>query len=165
MLTAKEIVDGKIWILEDSGKKFATIQIGPNGTVVLIDNERKKTRFDNVGLLIKAYNITFDKNKAIIIPKPHKKETIIYGFPTDSEPFNSLFDVKNQVPIYTRSANSEEYFCAGYYVIRIITKFSPKVKYTTEFCPRFVKINRTEFDGPYATDAEATKQLLSRLSK
>jgi hypothetical protein len=138
-LVAKSVVKNKFWIVEEGGNKVATIQKNEQDVVWVSGHQRQK--FPNIDLLKNHYNIVFDK------PTTRSKtvDDNCYGYPTDSRPYNSVWDIKNQVPLYTQERRSKCYYAAGWYVL----------DNEVVFCPKSIFINRNKFSGPYRTQEEA----------
>lgn len=148
-LEAKTILKDKYWVVETSGKRIGIIQaIEDGGFIYASESERK--RYATIKLLSKEHNISFvkDTNRS-----RQSTEHEVYGYPTNCKPWNALYDVKHKFPIYTKTSKSKSYYCAGHYLI----KFSEK--WVRGFCPKFITLNRYEFQGPFKTKAEAQKQL------
>lgn len=150
-LKARPVIKNKFWIVEQDGEKVATIQAIDEGGFAYVHDETRE-KFATVNLLKKHYNIVFDK----AIKEPKKTESRahdVYGWPADSKPHNSLYDVSRKLPIFTKTIKSKSYFCAGYYII----KFSSV--WTQAFCPKLITLHRYEFAGPYHTKEAAAEQL------
>jgi len=148
-LTAKPIVKNKFWIVEKDGEKVATIQRNTQGVVYVHNNERKL--FDNIKNLEKTYNISFD-TKVQTKPKAVVTEDIS-GYPTAHRPHNILKDIKHKSFIYTKSAKSKSYFCAGYYIIEFSNNWMPS------FCPKLITLQRYKFQGPFKSKLEQQEHL------
>jgi hypothetical protein len=147
---AKPVIKNKYWIVESEGTKIATIQaIEEGGFAYVHDNTRE--RFPSIKLLSKQYNIEFVKAE-----KPKKDRSAaheVYGYPAGNQPHNEVFDVQRKLPIYTKTAKSKSYFCAGHYII----KFSNTWVRAT--CPKLITLNRYEYQGPFHTTEEMTAAL------
>jgi len=139
-IVAKPVVKNKYWIVEQEGTKIATIQaIEEGGFVYVHDNYREK--FATIKMLTNKYNIEFAK-----IEKTKKADTHeVYGFPTGHRPYNEVLDVQRYLPIYTKTAKSKSFFCAGYYIV----KFSNN--WVRAYCPKLITLNRYEYQGPFKT--------------
>jgi hypothetical protein len=151
-LLAKPIVKNKFWIVENHGKKIATIQtIDETGGVVYVQDQ-ERSYFPSVKLLGKKHNIVFDKQKKT--EKPPVKQNIydVYGYSSTFKPYNLLYDVRKKLPIFTKTAKSKSYFCAGHYLIKFSTVW------TKAFCPKLITLQRYEFVGPFETKEEATER-------
>jgi len=142
---AKPVIKNKFWIVEQSGNKIATIQaVDENGGYVYVhDNERE--HFPSIKLISKKYNIEFVKAS-----KPAKVvEQDVYGFPVNSSAYNQVLDVQRYLPIYTKSAKSKSFFCAGHYLIKFNSHW------TRQLCPKLITLNRYEYQGPFKTQERA----------
>ena len=143
-MIAKPVVKGKFWVVEDNGKKIATIQATEGGNFVYVhDNEREK--FPSIKGLSKKYNITFETAKF----KPPKEDSHhCYGYPTSGKPHNQIYDVQRKIAIYTKTAKSRSLFCAGYFAIKFNNSW------VSEYCPKNITVSRYEFAGPFKTKDE-----------
>lgn len=147
-LTAKPVIRDKFWIVEAGGEKVATLQAGPDGLVLCIKDHREK--FASIKTLTEKYNIKFDVPTKVAVPK---KATTVYDFPCNTDPFNIVFDVKRQLPLFTKSEKSKSYYCAGYYIIKF------ENGWVRSFCPKSITLSRYEFKGPLMTKLEMLEQL------
>lgn len=138
-LIARPIVKNKFWIVEQEGEKVATIQKNHNNVVWVDDTTRKN--FPSFDQLQNTYNIKFVK----ITSNKTAHDHVAYGYPCDSLPHNTIWDLKNRVPLYSKSKKSRCYYAAGYYVMdnEIV------------FCPKSIFINRTDFKGPFKSKESA----------
>jgi hypothetical protein len=147
---AKPVLKNKFWIVENQGEKVATIQMVDDGSVVYVSSTERK-KYASIKLLSKDYNIVFDKeNKK---SKDVKTEHELYGYPVNGKPWNSLYDIKHQFPIYTKTSKSKSYYCAGHYIIKFNNGW------VKSFCPKFITLNRYEYQGPFKTKLEMQEQL------
>lgn len=150
-LLARPVIKNKFWIVEQDGEKVGNIQAIDEGGFVYVHNEQRE-KFATVNLLKKHFNIVFDK----ATKEPKKTESRaydVYGWPADSKPHNSLYDVSRKLPIFTKTVKSKSYFCAGYYIIKFSSVWSQA------FCPKLITLHRYEFAGPYHTKEAAAEQL------
>lgn len=150
MLTAKPVVTNKFWIVEKDGAKIATIQMAPD-CVVLVHPDNQREKFASVNLLKDKYNIEFTKSKRQ--PKLVVSTFSVNGYPCEYNPCNSLFDVAKKLPLFTKTAKSKCYFCAGYYAI----KFNQN--YVMAYCPKLITLNRYQFKGPFMSKGETKDQM------
>lgn len=144
-LEAKPVVKNKFWIVEREGQKVATIQATPNG-VVFVDGQRRE-QFVNIKLLSAKYNIKVARGSAGT--KTAVKSYEIYGFPTNSKPYNQVYDVRKRLPYFTKNSKSKSYYCAGFYAIKFNDEWG------THFCPKSITVNRYPHFGPYRSQTEA----------
>ena len=144
MLTATTVIKNKFWIVEKDGEKVATIQTSPIG-VTYVHNE-KREQFVSINLLKAKHNITFIKG-----PSRKKKPEVsheVSSYPCDHVPYNALFNVAKKLPVYTKTAKSKSFFCAGYYLIKFNCSF------VQSYCPKLITLNRYEFLGPFHSKTE-----------
>ena len=146
---AKPVVKNKFWVVEDQGHRVATIQAVEDGGFVYVHDDQRE-RFTSIKILSKQYNITFDK----VNKKSAKTEgNDIHGYPTQSKPHNELYDVSRRLPVYTKTAKSKSYFCAGYYIVQFESHWAKA------YCPKLITLNRYPFRGPFATQEEMLQEL------
>jgi hypothetical protein len=77
----------------------------------------------------------------------------IYGYVTNCEPHNPMYDVKKKLPLFTKSDASKSVYCAGYYAI----KFDKG--WVRSFCPKLITVQRYESRGPFRTELELKQEL------
>lgn len=137
MALAKPVLKNKFWIVEENGEKVATVLSTSQGVVLVNHNLRE--RFASTKLLSNKYNINF-----VDVPVAKKnKEKFVYDYPCDTIPYNSIFDVKYRLPLYTKSTKSKSFYCAGYYLLEIDGVWQ------TAFCPKRIVLTRNNYHGPY----------------
>ena len=77
----------------------------------------------------------------------------VHGFPTSVTPYNTMYDVKRKLPLFTKSDKSKSAYCAGYYIIRF------DKAWTKSFCPKLITLDRYENKGPFKTELEMREEL------
>tara|TARA_E500000178_G_C16624965_1_gene575017 strand:+ start:110 stop:574 length:465 start_codon:yes stop_codon:yes gene_type:complete len=152
-LKAKEIVDGKFWILESNGSKVATLSWNDDRYML---SDVNGTRFvENTKQLEKDLGkVSWDKLEITEISVNE-----VHGFPTSCKPFNPLYDVANKLPLFTKSNKSKSLYCAGYYIIRF------DKGWVKSFCPKSITLDRYPFKGPFRTPLEMRTQLSAANAK
>ena len=153
---AKPIIDGKFWIVEQDGSKFATLRKDEENRFVL-SNETGITIFNNKDSLTKQFGKSFFVAK-IVKESVGAEPNEVHGYSTSSSPHNAMFDIKRKLPLFTKSEDSKSLYCAGYYVI----KFDKG--WVKSHCPKLITLQRYEYKGPFKTEFEM-KQVLSNVSK
>ena len=152
MIKTKTILKDKFWILEDEGVRVGTLSIsedkfmfsGPQGTKY----------FDSERALKKTFGDGVDIDEVPVIEEV-KEEKEAYGYPTSTQPFNPMLDVKRKLPLFTKSRKSKSLYCAGYYIIHF------DKGWVKSFCPKQITVERYETRGPFKTDIEM-RQALSK---
>ena len=148
-IKANTVLKNKFWIVEDNGKKVGTLSYNDERYLYSCNNET--CFFDNQRQISKKLgNITWDDKTEITISNSEK---IVHGYPTSVTPFNTMFDVKRKLPLFTKSSKSNSLYCAGYYIIHF------DKGWVKSFCPKLVTIERYESKGPFKTDVEMRQEL------
>ena len=154
-LQAKQLVPNKFWIVQNHGRKVGTLAKEKKGFILVTPND--KIHFENVE---KVYE-TFGKDffEATVTKKIKDSKVLeVYNFPTSTPAYNPLFDVQNNLPLYSKSKKSKSLYCAGYYTIRFAKGW------VKSFCPKLITLQRYEYKGPFKTELEM-RQVLSNVSK
>ena len=135
-LQAKEVVKDSFWIVERSGNKIGTLRHKADSYIFYENNSRTETILDNLD------DIKFTKNE--------HKNTInvsIYGYPTNVDTvYNS--QLQDDVAVYTKTANSKQYFVAGYWGILFPMGWRPS------FCPRLKTLQDYTHLGPFISESD-----------
>jgi hypothetical protein len=142
-LIAKPVVKNKFWVVEDDGKKIATIQAIDDGSCVYVHDDQRE-HFPSVTILKKKYHIKFGTVKK---PKT-EKITEIYGYPISGRAYNIVYDVQRKLAVYSKTQKSKSLFCAGYFILKLDDKWE------TIYCPKNITVNRHEYFGPFKTETE-----------
>ena len=154
-LQAKQLVPNKFWIVQNHGRKVGTLAKEKKGFILVTPND--KIHFENVE---KVYE-TFGKDffEATVSKKIKDSKVLeVYNFPTSTPAYNPLFDVQNNLPLYSKSKKSKSLYCAGYYTIRFAKGW------VKSFCPKLITLQRYEYKGPFKTELEM-RQVLANVSK
>lgn len=145
-IIAKPIIDKKFWILTDeSGKRGNIEQEGDGRYRVLFDNTY--TIHKNIASIRKS--IPFEFADKIKIAKPKKNTREVYGYEVGCRAYNPVWDVKRQLPIFTKTDKSRSWYAAGWYAIR------QGAEYESIRNPKVILIQRYEYQGPFHTQQEA----------
>jgi hypothetical protein len=143
---AKPIVDGKFWIVEQDGTKIATLHKKENNKFVL-SSTNGEVMFNKKQDLTKQFGEDFFLNSVKVkVTQPEEHEC--HGFPTMCAPYNSMYDVRRKLPLFTKSSQSKSLYCAGYYII----KFNKG--WVKSFCPKAITIERYPYQGPFMDKLE-----------
>jgi len=154
-LLAKQLVPNKFWIVQNYGKKVGTLQKNKDGFILV--TQRDKIHFENVDKVYDAFGKDFFEATSSEKIK-NAKVLEVHGFPTSTPSYNPLFDVQNNLPLYSKSKKSKSLYCAGYYTIKFAKGW------VKSFCPKLITLQRYEYKGPFTTELEM-RQVLSNVSK
>lgn len=142
-LIAKQIVKDQFWVVTDGEKKVGNITANNSGYGVQLNGTL--LQFKNTADIKKNAKIRFEpiksNNTKAAMPYPE--------FPTTPRTYNSMFDVKRGLHLYTKTKKSKCYHAAGYFVME-----QNGVKQTV-FCPKYIFIQRYSYQGPFKTENEA----------
>jgi hypothetical protein len=143
-IIAKEILENKFWIVEDSGVRVGTLTKEENSYILSSKGSV------NVYKDEKQLKKTFGKNflTAKITLPTAETEYSVHGYPTRSVPYNSMFDISRKLPLFTKSEKSKSVYCAGYYLVKF------NVNWLKSFCPKLITIERNQYVGPFKTELE-----------
>jgi len=154
-LLAKQLVPNKFWIVQNHGRKVGTLQKNKDGFILV--TQQDKIHFENVDKVYDAFGKDFFE--ATVTKKIKDSKVLeVYNFPTSTSAFNPLFDVQNNLPLYSKSKKSKSLYCAGYYTIKFAKGW------VKSFCPKLITLQRYEYKGPFKTELEM-RQVLSNVSK
>ena len=144
MIVAKAVIPNQYWILQQDERKIGNIEAAADGFTVVINGSQQK--FKNLRTIRNKVSIDFQN-----LPRSRtaNKDNTVLGYPTNAVPYNGVFDVPHQVPLWTREPRSKSWYAAGWYLIQ------QGRTWHTEFCPKMIMLNRNEFCGPFHTREEA----------
>lgn len=143
---AKPVLENKFWIVENNGQKVGTIRSNDHGIVLQVGKENRT--FSDIKELT---NVSFTDKDVV---KTEKQEYEVHDYPCKTQPYNPIFDLKRKLPLYTKTENSQSFFCAGYYVVHW-----EDGSHSPSYCPKLITLSRYEFDGPFKTRIEMQETL------
>ena len=147
---AKEILKDKFWIVESNGERFGTLSVNEEKQYMLTNDEGTRF-FPSVKKLKQTLNTEISFTTASEVEEVSDK--IVHGYATSCTPYNPIFDVKNKLPLFTKSQKSKSLYCAGYFII----KFDKG--WVKSFCPKMITVERYTTQGPFKTDIEMRQAL------
>lgn len=153
-LKAKPVLKDKFWIVEDEGTRIGTLQRNDEGFVVTHKGNIEFYKSENQ--LKKKFGKSF--LVATITEDNSSAEAEVHGYPTRSVPYNSMYDIKRKLPLFTKSEKSKSVYCAGYYLVKF------NVHWLKSYCPKLITIERNEYFGPFKTEFEM-KAALSNVNR
>jgi hypothetical protein len=114
-INAKTLVKDKFWIIESNGQKLGTLQKqADNGWVFLSKKDKtqvfhtKESLFSKFGFELFDEKINMDTHKDLDVDNFD-----VHGYPCSQHPYNPMFDVQKQLPVYTKTPKSKSQFCAA----------------------------------------------------
>lgn len=139
MIIAKTVVPNQFWILKQDEEKVGNIQATGDGFQVCINNEVQT--FKSVKMIRQRVGVDFEPS--IKTTKP--PQDVIYGIKTGCKAYNSIFDVRRQLPLFTKTRKSKSWYAAGWY------KVQQNRIWQIMQNPKLITLQRYEYVGPFAT--------------
>ena len=144
MIIAKPVIPDQFWILKENDQKVGNIEAGPDGYSLCLKD--RKVNFQTLNMLKERINIDFEPITTDV-QKPPKNE--VHGFPTDDFPHNAIFDVKRQIPLWTKEEKSKSWYAAGWYKVKVHRTWD------VVQCPKLISLQRYPYKGPFHTESQA----------
>lgn len=155
-IKAKSILKDKFWIIENNKQKLGTLCLDEDRYMFTDGSEtcyfRTKKEIDKKF----GIKISWNDGHTTDVAKT-QNELLVHGYPTSVYPYNTMYDVKRRLPLFTKSDKSKSLYCAGYYIINF------DKGWVKSFCPKLITVERYETKGPFKTELEM-RQELSRVS-
>jgi len=149
-LVAKTIIKDQYWVVTDGFRKVGNVVYDGSGFDVKLDGIN--SHYKNYNEITKFTKIRFEPTKS-----SSAKPQILYPeFPVPTKIYNSIFDIKRKLHLFTKTKKSKCYHVAGFFVLKQNGIFQ------TVFCPKFIFIQRYEYLGPYKTETEALGMINNR---
>jgi len=140
MIKVTPVVDDEFWILKDHEEKIGEVFAESDGTYSMKLRGTVHNIGDDINTLKQLDGVEFDDIETKVVPL-HSQESV-YGFPADAKAYNAIYDVKNRLAIYTKSAKSKSWFAAGYFMMK------QNGDWETCFCPKLILLERYDYFGP-----------------
>ena len=147
---AKPVLEDKFWILEDNSQKVGTIRSNENGVTLTVGKENHS--FKKLEELKQKMKVSFTGKE---LATTEKVEYEAHGYFCKTKPYNSIFDLKRKLPLYTKTEGSQSFFCAGYYIVF----WENDNGVSPAYCPKLITLTRYKFEGPFKTRIEMQETL------
>ena len=142
-LIAKPIIKNQYWVVTDGEKKVGNVIADGSGFEVKLNGTN--SHYNNTEELKKVTKIRFQPLKS----NQTKVEMPYPEYPTTSRIYNSIFDIKRKLHLFTKTKKSKCYHVAGWFVIK-----QNETKQAI-FCPKYIFIQRYPYEGPFKSEDEA----------
>tara|TARA_Y100000389_G_scaffold72062_1_gene68826 strand:+ start:2018 stop:2485 length:468 start_codon:yes stop_codon:yes gene_type:complete len=153
-LKAKPVLKDKFWIVEQDNQRVGTMSW--NDDRYMFSSSIETCFFDNKREMKKKFGVDIIWNDVDEQTLPN--DFIVHGFPTSVQPYNTMYDVKRKLPLFTKSNKSKSSYCAGYYIIEF------EKGWVKSFCPKLITVERYNYKGPFKTEI-VMRQELSRANR
>ena len=97
MIIAKPVIDKQFWILQQNNEKIGNIEATGTGFQVTINNQVQQ--FKTIRMAAQRANIHFETGIKLSKPDIHS----VHGYSAASRVYNPVWDVQQQLPLYTFS--------------------------------------------------------------
>jgi len=139
-LKVKSIIADEFWIITQRNIKVGQmkaqgkhIEVQVNGNTL---NTKTLKEIKESGLF-----------EFVEMPVPDKTESdSVHDYPTDCIAFNGVWNVKENLPLYTQSKESKSWYAAGYYKLNINGNI------IVQYCPKLIQLQRNKYTGPFKTN-------------
>jgi hypothetical protein len=148
-LIAKPIIKDQYWVVTDGDRKVGNVQANSAGYEVILNGST--LQFNNTDDIKKKTKIKFQVLKS----NNTKAELPCPEYPTFEKVYNSVFDVKRKLHLFTQTESSKCLHAAGWFVLSVTN--TPEVV----FCPKYIFIQRYPYKGPFKTETEANSHINS----
>lgn len=157
MLKAKTIVDNRFWVIEnDAGERIGTIAQNKDKVSYRVGDSTED--FPSFSEMQKLKNVEVARRtRSESKRRTETTENMVYGYPTGHTPHNDIWNVQMRLPLYTKTAKSSSYHCAGYYII----KFDKT--WCKSYTPKLITLQRYPYQGPFTNKTELTQALRNAL--
>ena len=155
-INAKMLIKDKFWILEQNGQKLGTLQKKENNGWIFLSKTDSKEIFHTSESLRERFGIDVLTTEPVLELKTEESITDdfqVHGYPVSQQPYNPMFDVQKQLPIYSKTPKSKSLFCAGYYIICF------EKGWRKAYCPKLITLQRYPFKGPIKSKIEMQQVL------
>ena len=143
-LIAKPVVKNQFWIVTDGKEKVGNVLADGSGFEVKLNGN--KSYYKNTTAIKRKTNIEFE---TVQKANKTKHELPFKVYPTTGKVFNSMLDIKRKLHLFTTGTKSKCYHAAGWYT------FKHGSEDKVIFCPKYIFIQRYEYQGPFKTKDEA----------
>jgi hypothetical protein len=150
-LKAKPVLKDKFWIIENDEQRIGTMSW--NDDRYMFSNKVETCFFDSKQDMKQRFGADIVWTDLSVPKEVTQQDFIVYGFPTSVSPYNTMFDVKRKLPLFTKSNKSKSAYCAGYYIIEF------EKGWVKSFCPKLITIERYNFKGPFKSEMEMRSEL------
>jgi 1,4-dihydroxy-2-naphthoyl-CoA synthase len=144
-LIAKPVIDKQFWILQKDNEKIGNIKACNGGYQVKIDNQI--TQYKTIRMATRHIDIKFEA--PVKLTKPKVTVDRVHGYPVTGRVYNPMWDVSQQLPVYTQTAKSKSWIAAGWYNVR------KGRHWKIVQAPKLIVLQRYPYQGPFHSEDEA----------
>jgi len=146
-LIAKPIIKDQYWVVTDGEKKVGNVLSKGTGFDLKINGIH--THFETEADIKKKTKIRFQPLKT----NKTKADMPYPEYPTTKKVYNSVFDIKRKLHLFTKTTKSKCFYVAGWFVI------DQNGNKQVSFCPKYIFIQRYPYQGPFKSQDEANSSI------
>jgi hypothetical protein len=143
-IVAKPVIDKQFWILQENNQKIGNIEACAGGYQVRINNQI--AQFKTIKLAARHINIEFEP--AVKSTNTKLVADHVHGYPVAGRIYNPMWDVSQQLPVYTKTNKSKSWFAAGWYNVR------KGRTWKTVLAPKLIVLQRYAYQGPFYSESD-----------
>lgn len=153
-IVAKPVIDKQFWILQEGDRKIGNVEACDGGYQIRVNNQ-VIAQYKTIRMVEKSANIQFEHITHAV--NPRTKITQVHGYSVVGRAYNPIWDLKQSLPIYTKTAKSKSWFAAGWYRVK------KGRSWATVHAPKLILLQRYTYTGPYHSEEEAGESTLATL--
>lgn len=154
----KVLVANQTWMIEEQGKKLGTLSKEKRGYAFFKKGTRLPLKDLSAVKQKFGSNLFANVSADFSAKRKAQDEKSIYDYPCSGQPYNPVYNLKKKLPVFAKSSKSKSLYCAGYYVIKF------RNRWVSSFCPKFITLERYQYNGPYKTETEM-RMVLNQVNK
>jgi hypothetical protein len=135
---AKPVVKNKFWIVKNGDLKVGEVERDKAGFSVRLGEQSVK--FKTIGMIRDRLGVEFEPP----IAESKSEINAVSGYPTDTVPYEPVYDIKRKLPLYVKEPTSKCWHAAGWYKISQNNKGAEWV-----LCPKLIILQRYPYLGPF----------------
>ena len=148
MIVAKPVIDKQFCILQEGNHKVGNIEACDGGYQIRVNNQ-VVAQYKTIKMVEKVTNIQFES--ITHSPSPRTKISEVHGFPVAGRAYNPMWNIKQSLPVYTKTNKSKSWFAAGWYRVK------KSQKWDIVQDPKLILLQRYSYTGPYHSKQEANE--------
>jgi len=144
-LVAKPVIDKQFWILQENNRKVGNVEACDGGYQVRLNNQ--VAQFKTIKMAAQRANIEFEP----AVKKVKTTLTIdrVHNYPASGRVYNPMWNVVQQLPVYTKTTKSKSWFAAGWYRVQ------RGRHWYTVLTPKLIMLQRYAYAGPFYSETQA----------
>lgn len=144
LILAKPVIKNQYWILKQGDEKIGNIEANDSGYTVKINNATQT--FKTISMVKQRVGIAFEPMPARTVPR---RTDSVHGYPAGCRVFNPMYEVRQHLPLFTKSAKSKSWHAAGWY------RIYQNRRWHQVQSPKLITLQRYPYQGPFHSQEQA----------